>query len=335
MMHTRLTGTLGYAWLVALGLALFVTAAGTYQRAMAMEERAWGCDLFGYLETAKDVRRGASRGQVPEFTLETEHTRLLIECMKGRQVPPPLWEEMVAPHAYHYFPRSGRVGVQYPPGTGVLLAAFPAGEAAHGLTRAVLAILLAAGLLALGVAARTQTWAAAGGAVLALQLGLVLPGEMYDYNYSINAMFAPLLLAFAALFLALILRSAAGTPRAAAVVAFLGGACFGFAILVRVTVVLLLPGALVLLVGADRRTWLNRSVVGFACGVGLCGVFPLLLHQQRITGAWYLPTYGANDREPPGLAALAANVPYYLWDGAGARYNWVPFTLAVGLAGLL
>ncbi len=130
------------------------------------------------------------------------------------------------------------------------------------------------------------------------------------------------------------MRSVAHKPRLAWAVAFLSGACFGFAILVRLPIVLLLPGVAVLLVGPTWRTWINGGVVAFAAGLGLCGLLPLLIHQQHLAGAWYLPTYSRTDDTPPTFSVLATNFLYYLGNGYGSQYRDLLLTSFVGLVGL-
>ena len=49
---------LGYLWLIVLGATLLVSAAGAYTETMQIEEYAWGCDPFGYLRMAKEMRPG-------------------------------------------------------------------------------------------------------------------------------------------------------------------------------------------------------------------------------------------------------------------------------------
>ena len=88
-------------WLAALGVALVVAAATTDRRARQVEENPSFCDPFGYLQMAQDIRHAATAGVTPQFSVESPHTRLLIELMQSHQVPLPLWDEMVAPLAYH------------------------------------------------------------------------------------------------------------------------------------------------------------------------------------------------------------------------------------------
>ena len=331
-MKPNLTGLFGFFWLVALGLALIVSAAGAYSRCMQVEEFAWGCDPFGYLRMAKEVRKARDEGHYPDYRMETPQSRVLMDYMLSHDVPAESWSEMVAPHAHHYFPRSNQVGVQYPPGTGLFLAMFPQGEAVHGMCRTVIVIFVGVGLLTLVVAGITRAWAAAGGVVFALQFGLEILGGLGAVSFSVNAVLAPLLIAFTLLFLSLILRFAADWPRMAAVVALLAGTSFGFAVLVRLPVLFLLPGAAILLLGATRRTFFNSALIGFGLGFALGGVLPLLHHQQQITGAWYLSTYGLDDSSPPSREVVEKNIEFYFKDGPGSKYNW---PVRISLVGFL
>jgi hypothetical protein len=161
---------------------------------MQVEEYPLGCDPFGYLRMAREIRQAASKLELPRFRVESPQIRWLIDMMRSRNVPLPLWDEIVAPHAHHYFPRAGHVGVQYPPGTGVALALFPEGEAVHGLNQTVVWLLLGTGLSLLIFAGVKQSWVAAGGVALAVNLGLKMLARIDTKSFSINAMLVPLFL---------------------------------------------------------------------------------------------------------------------------------------------
>jgi hypothetical protein len=331
--RARLARAVGYVWLGALAVALLAAAAHAVATTKRLAEHAAGCDAFGYLRMAKEVRRGAADGRAPDYRIETPHTRLLVEFFRARDVPPKAWAELVAPHAHHYFPGTDSVGPQYPPGTALAFALFPPGEAAHGVDRAAIAALVGAGLLALAVAARARAWAAAGGVVFALQTGLAILAGMNGLSFSVNALLAPLLAAVALVFVAAVLGAA--RPWAALAAAFLAGACLGFGVLVRLPVLFLLPGALVPLLGTTRRTLVGRAAAALLAGFGLCGVLPLLAHQHQITGSWLATTYGPDDSAPPSLAAVAANYEFYFGDGPGGRYNGALLVTLVGCVGVV
>ncbi|MDQ3134804.1 MAG: hypothetical protein M3Q76_08375, partial [Acidobacteriota bacterium] len=282
-------------WFGALAVALVVAAQIAAQRGAQVEEYPHGCDSFGYLRMAQEIRQAAGRGELPRFNLESEHTRLLIDLMRSRDVSPNLWDEMIAPHAHHYFPRANHVGVQYPPGTGLLLALFPPDKAVRGLNRAIVLVFLAMGLLLLALAAAARAWVSAGFVVLALYLGLDILGNMRSISFSINAVLLPLLLSFVCMFAALRAGEREGAEgngggllTSARLYALASGIFMGLAVLIRLPVVFLLPGLLVLWWSPAWRAFFKSTLFAFGLGVLLCGIVPLLVHQHRLAGAWYL-----------------------------------------------
>ena len=238
---------LGYLWLAALGGALLLSAQYAYQRSLSVEEYAFACDPFGYLRMAREVRQAVAKRELPQFHLDSAQTRLLIDLMQSQQAPLQLWEEMIAPHAHHYFPHIGSVGVQYPPGTGLMLALFPEGRAVDGLNQGTITLLLVTGCLVLVFAGIRRAWVSAGFVTMALYLGLVILRKIGTDSYSINAVLAPLLLGFLCIFAALGLRSGPGRGRAAWATALVGGCLIGFTILIRLPMICLIPGLLTLL----------------------------------------------------------------------------------------
>src|SRR5258707_8015635 len=170
----RLADVLVYAWLIVLSFTILVSAQSAYRQSLNTEEYAYACDSFGYLRMAKEIRQAAFRRELPQFKLESSQTRLLINFMRSQNVPLPDWEEVVAPHAHHYFPKAGSLGVQYPPGTGLTLAVYPEGKAVYGLNQTVVIVFLAVGVLAFAIAAYYRAWASMVLVVLAIHLGLAI-----------------------------------------------------------------------------------------------------------------------------------------------------------------
>ena len=327
---------LGYTWLCALGLALVFSALTTDRRARQVEEYPCCCDPFGYLQMAQDIREAVATGRNPQFIIESPHTRLLIELMQSHHVPLAYWEDMVAPLAYHYFPRVNHVGVQYPPGAGLMLALFPQDKALHSLNLLVIALFLASGLVMLTVAAVKRAWLSAGFLILALDLGLEILGEIDNASFSINAMLAPLLLSGLCLFSAFGVRTDSGKSLYLAwLLTFLAGLMFGIAVLTRLPVILLMPGLLVLLWPAKLRSWYKSAWSGFILGVLLGGVVPLSIHQSRLSGAWYLPTYPSYVTGPPTLECFWPNISYYFGPGKASTDNWALLVIFIGCIGLV
>lgn len=333
----RLVGRLlEFTWFFALGAALVISALTTDRRTRRVEENPSFCDPFGYLQMAQEIRHAAAVGAAPDFTLETPHTRLLIELMQSHEVPLPVWDELVAPLAFHYFPAADHVAVQYPPGAGLLLALFPEGRALHGLNRSVIVIFLAAGLIMLVIAAVKRLPVAAGFFILALNLGLEILAQLDNASFSINALLAPLLLSGLCLSAVWVLRT--DNVRSfflAWFLALLAGLLFGFAILVRLPVILLLPSVLLLLWPGHLRSWYKSAWAAFILGVFLGGMLPVLVHQSRVAGAWYLPTYPRYATDLPTLERFWQNISYYFGPGKASTENWVLPVILVGCVGLI
>ena len=323
---------LGYVWLVSLGIALLFSTYTAYKQSIQVREYAIGADRFGYLMMAKEVREAVSHLQPPQFHLESQQTRLLIDLMLSRNVPLPLWAEMVAPHAYHYFPKAGNVGVQYPPGTGLVLAAFSQGDAVARLNKTVVGMLLSFGIVSLVLAGQRRAWVSAGFLILAACLGLDIIGQIDSMSHSINAVLGPLLLGLVLVFVSL---RFAKRVAVAEIVAFVAGLCWGLAILVRLPVVLLLPGAALLFWPKPWEMSLRNKLIPFGLGVMLTGIAPLLCFQHAVAGAWYLTTYSPADNSAPSLVVLSRNIRYYLGDGPGSSLNWSLAWCAIGLAGFM
>lgn len=327
----RTIDVLGAAWLALLSCAVAVAAKSAYERVLAVPEHAWGCDAFGYLRMAREIREAAHDARLPDFAVHARQTDLLVALFRERGLPEASWGELVAPHAHHYFARAGHVACQYPPGTALALAAFPEGRATHGVSLVVLAAIVLATAVGLATALRRRAWLAAGGVALAAELGLDLVADMGPVSFSITVMIVPLLACVACALGAARERERGRRGRAVAL-AFVAGAALGAATLVRLPIAVLAPGVLVLLSlrGADAR-----ALLAFAAGGAAFGVAPLLVHQARVAGAWYLPTYSALDATSPAFGVVRANVAYYLApSGAGARYEGALVAAALGAIGL-
>jgi hypothetical protein len=333
--QVRWDRVLGCVWVCALGASLLLSGQTAYRRSMQVQEFALGCDPFGYLTMAREIRQTASKLEIPRFSLEWPQTRVLIELMRSRDTPLHLWDELVAPHAHHYFPEAGRVGVQYPPGAGLALAFFPEGQAIHSLNQTVIGLFIAIGLLLLLIASTKQAWIAAGFVTLVLHLGLKILGRIGTDSFSINAILVPLFLSGVCVCAVRVMQAATMKLWMAWTVAFLGGGLLGFAIMSRLPVLFLVPGFLVFLWSDSWRPHFRDAIVPFCLGVILVGVLPVLMHQERLAGAWYLPTYGRSDTAPPSLAALKTNIPFYLARGRGGKDNWALALLLVGIGGLI
>src|SRR6185295_11124952 len=107
-----------------------------------------------------------------------------------------------------------------------------------------------------------RSWLFSGSVVLALVIGLQMLARIDNASFSINAMFAPLLLCALSLSAAFIVRDRSGRFFWIAwLLTFVAGWFFGFAILVRLQIVFLLPGLLILIWPASLRGLLKSGLV--------------------------------------------------------------------------
>ena len=255
-----------YLWIALLAFTLFISVRSSYRRSLGTEEFAYACDSFGYLRMAKQIRHAYEHGVWPEFKLESEQTRTLINFMQQNNVAVPRWEEVVAPHAHHYMPQSGYVGVQYPPGTGLVLAMFPQGEAIYRLNRIIVFVFIFAGIVTLALAAWKQAWVSLSLVMLALSLGLMVLARLGALSFSMNAVLVPIIFTCVSSLLALRFKTADRDGHAL-LCALLAGLCLGFATMIRLPSFLLSAGFLVLLWPGWRNFRIKSLPVAFALGV--------------------------------------------------------------------
>ena len=323
-----------YLWIALLAVSFYISARTSYPRALATEEFAYACDSFGYLRMAKQLRQAYEHGTWPHFELESPQTRLLINFMRQSNIPVTRWDEAIAPHAHHYAPQSGHVIVQYPPGTGLVLSMFPQGEAVYRLNRLVMWVFIVGGFAALAISVWKRAWGSIGLVVLALTVGLMIIARLGALSFSMNAGLVPIVLTSVFSLVALRFKTA-GRDRLALLTALLAGLSLGFATLIRLPSFLLSVGFLVLLWPGVRQFRVKSLPLAFALGVAIAGVIPVLVNQQKVAGAWYLPTYSSADAEPPTVAYLGRSTSYYLVNGEGAVDNWALVAGFIGLLGFL
>ena len=323
-----------YLWIALLAFSFYLSVRSSYRRSLGTEEFAYACDSFGYLRMAKEIRHGYEYGVWPEFKLESPQTRLLIDFMKQNNVAVPRWDEVVAPHAHHYMPQSGYVGVQYPPGTGLVLALFPQGEAVYRLNRLVVLVFVLAGIATLMLAVLRGAWASLGLVTLALSFGLLVLGRLGALSFSMNAVLVPILLTTVFSLLALWLKTA-NRERLAMLFALVAGLSLGFAMMIRLPSFLLSAGFLVLLWPGLRSFRIKSLPVVFSLGVTIAGVIPVVINQHAVAGAWYLSTYARVDAAPPTLESVGPNLSFFLGNGPASVDNWALVTGLIGLGGFL
>jgi len=333
-MVPNLRSVLLYVWL-GLNLAVvLLSAQAAYRKSLNTEEFPYACDSFGYLRMAEEIRASFRERRLPEFRLESNQTRLLIDFMKSKNVPVAKWEEVVAPHAHHYFPVSDHVGVQYPPGTGLVLAAFPEGTAVYRLNQITIAVFVLVGIAAIVIAAWKKVWVSIGLVTLAIYLAFTILGRIGALSFSINAALAPLLVTCLLVLVAATVQKT--SYRLAWSAALAAGLLLGFCALIRLPAVLLAPAFLVLIWPATWRIRLNSLPVVFCAALLVAGFLPVLINQQHVAGAWYLSTYASVDAAAPTIARVRENLSYFFgFDGPASEDNWALMVALFGFAGFV
>lgn len=319
----------GPVWIALLSILLVYSAHVAYRHTEVVPEFPYGCDSFGYLRMARQIRQAPGPFWTAEFHLEYDRTRGLIAELRAAGIPSDRWDEIIAPHAHHYMPRADAVGPQYPPGTPAVLALFPEGRCLSGLNAAAIIFLLTAGLAMLLVAGWYEAWAAAGFVAVATHAGLDVIAQIGVASFSINAVMVPLWATVSLTVAAVCTKR----PWVRGGLTLVAGAVLGFGVLIRLPLVFLVPGLLVLLLPADGwRRALRGPVLPFLAGLFVCGILPLLWHQHRVAGGWLESTYSGGDREPSSLRWVVPNVPFYLsQEGLGGYGAWVVLASFVGL----
>jgi hypothetical protein len=329
-----LAAALAGVWFAALTVGMVAAIFFAWRHTSYVEEFPQACDSFGYLQAAEDIRVGHAPRGLPRFTAGSAGIDALVTYLKSAHVAPAEWEGLLGPQAYNYCAASGRIINQYPPGVPLLLALFPPGRALASLYTIALAALAAAG--AGGIAGlawqyrRTRSVLSLGAAgvwAAGVQLALMLLGT--TVSYSVDFLSVPMLAALGLLYLAHGRRGGWMVLLVA-----LAGASAGYAVLMRMTVVLFVPGMVVIVWAGAEALAARLSRVGAFLGAMLCaGVLPLLLHQRALTGSLFISTYGRRDATAPTLDVLGANFAHY-FTGDGSLGNWALLVSALAaLAG--
>lgn len=271
---------------------------------------AIGCDSFGYLRQAELFRaRGVIAGL--DTRIEAEEARFLVDTAKATGLPPSSWSEMIAPHCHHYNPATGRIILQYPPGTSLFLAALPKNRDVQ--IAAVITAMLVIGSFTF-VAAQVAGIAAIG-TFAAMILGLAVmraPDFMASYSIPVSVALIPPA--------ALLVHATFRKGREANWWAAAGtGLVCGLLVTVRIANIFIpLGAAAFLIVTALFRTRPaarpNLWAAGAGLAGGLLGIVPLLAANYINAGNIFATTYGSEDAAAPrlDLPLILGNARYYL-----------------------
>lgn len=248
-----------------------------------------GCDDFGYMRQAELFRDKGLGGFDTQLT--TPAAERLFAVMRDGGAPVHSWYQAVAPHCHHYREATDKVILQYPPGTGALMAALPPDKQERLLRIGSIVAMAAVFAIMIGTApsalVASVTVAAAAGAMWAAG------GNGSDSVPPASA---------AAALCGLLL--APSLERRNWLALFVLGLACGLGGSIRVTN-LFFPAAigLVLVVSlvVRRRPGELVALVVFAFGL-LAGLLPLGWSNFVNAGSVFASTYSPIDATPPQLS---------------------------------
>ncbi|MCE9502102.1 MAG: glucosyltransferase domain-containing protein [Leptospira sp.] len=289
------------------------------------------CDPFGYLEMAREFREYFNGGSSPKFIIEHPQSVLVTEKFRSTKISHRDWYMAVAPQAYRYFDISQKTGVQYQPGTGLILGLFPEGKSIRILNRIIIGVLTGAALIGIFYSWRKSKIFSAiliAFSFLAFMVYLII---LSGFSFSFNVLLIPLFFSVLTAYFSLRTNGKEKLPLLLA-----SGILFGFSIYTRAATLFLFPGFLILiyLYGLDQREkifTILSSITIFSLGVLVTGIIPLAIHQEIISGAWYLSTYPYHDTEFPMISEipeiLSGNIAYYYQNDRNSVIAFFIFTV--------
>ena len=262
-----------------------------------------------YLRQAHLFQRfGAVKGLDTDIANETDG--FLAAQLRAIGYPKP--DDPLAAPGHSRMAATGRIVMQYPPGTGFVMAAFPERFQVVPLYATVAGMLWLVALATILIAATPGALAAATG------LGVL---SLYLMNNPMKSSFSlPPTMIVCVLAGGLTALVARATHRAA--LAALLGLVFGLGVNFRIANLFLLAGAgIYLLMCFVRRPRMSALLDGAVLGVAaLIGMGPTLAANAINAGSPVTTTYSAQDAMPPDFAptALAGQAVEYLTGTQGA-----------------
>lgn len=288
--------------LITAAVAAMAVQLSAYVAVPAPTDIAGACDQYGYLRSARAVREAIDQHHWPSFEVSSDETSALVQFLSPRfaQIE---WTLIVGPHATHHMAGSGKVALQYPPGTGAVMAMFPEGSRFLGTQIVGLFVLASVLFAALYWAARREEW-----------LGVILAPIVFGFvaqlivqppdSPSVVPAIAVVAVAIAAAYAA----RAAVDERVFVLASTLAGVAIGFSLLIRIPNVLFVP-FVAWLVLSSRGVTVLRLLPAFLGGAVFVGA--QLWFQHDVTGSVFESTYPSFDTTGPMLAELPTRAIFY------------------------
>jgi hypothetical protein len=274
------------------GVMCFLVLASNVWSMSHWNEARGVYDDVCYLRQAHLFQRFGLGGFDTDMSKDDDH----YLASKLKEIGFPTWNDPSTAPCHTPMPASGRRVLQYPPGTGLVLALFPQGHQVVPLYIAASVVVFGFALLAI-FAARTASSVALAGAVGCLAIYLMINPSKASYSM------APTMPA-CAIAGYLTARWLMGTPGRRLLMAILLGLVLGLSVDFRLPNLFLSSGYIVFLLGtflSSRK--LRNFMQGLWFGAAfLAGLAPTLLSNAINAGSPLATTYGGQDVTPPDVS---------------------------------
>ena len=280
---------------------------------------AYGCDSFGYARQAQLFREhGLIKGL--DTRMSDPGAQRLIDVARLAGGNTQDWQELVAPLCHHYKEGVHAVVLQYPPGTGLMLAMFGEPYSLRGLL--LLSMALAAIAICLPiVVGKRSTPALISGALLYGLIAWTIKQTDAFASYSIIASIGLASLVAMLLYLQRALVLPTQGQRQLLSIA-LGASC-GMLVAVRLPNAFIVCGVATVVLFGDgslypiqlRKAW--QRVWPFALGLFAVTAPLVLLPNYINAGGIFLTTYNSFDATPPVVSRDVVFDGFRFYYGAG------------------
>jgi hypothetical protein len=304
----------GLVLTIVFGVSYFLFSVFTAKLPFAY---AVGCDPFGYVRQTELIRQnGLLKGLDTE--IKAPEIVFLKKIASEINPNPRTWAEMIAPHCHHYRQATDKVVMQYPPGTGIVLALMPSSKVLQalsiGMTLSIVLVYAYLCLSAIGFKAIVLSTT-----VVTLLLSIVSRFQVASYSVPVSVLLV------AGLIILLNINRSSRQPFNAVVAAAIG-LLTGLLIDVRIASVLLLPAIAAMFFlrleqePSDRKRYYEIAIAFVSF---LIASAPLLLANKLNAGSMFATTYGEYDTSVQwtNTALLMKNLDYYfLGNHPGAPF---------------
>ncbi len=291
---------------IACGLVCLIVLASNLWTMRNWTERTGVYDDLCYLRQAHLFQRFGLGGFDTDIARDDDQFFATL----AREIGFPEWNKPTRAPCHNLVKATGKIVIQYPPGTGILLAIFPSGFQRVPLYAAANFIIFLIALSAIWLARTPQAAVrSAGVGGLALYF-MVNPAKA---SFSI----APTMAACALAGYLIVVMFTAGDRRARLIATTMTGLFLGLSVSFRLANLFLSAGPLLWLSIEACRTRKTAAVLplaifGAAC---LAGLSPTLVANTINAGSPFSTTYGPADVVPLDLSFAIAKAYFYDMQG--------------------